>query len=180
MIFNYLTNFSCDNQDIRLQIWDTAGQEEFDSMTRSYYRGAHMCVLVFSATDRHSFESLLAWKHKVKNECENDIMMVMVMNKMDLSDKFEVDRYEAEHVARMLGMKMFRTSVKNNSNIDQVFNYLVDEYMSSGQIKNKQVFHKSIASIGNKINYVLSSFLKLKFMLIIFKFCQLIKVYEVH
>jgi small GTP-binding protein len=120
-------------------------------MTRSYYRGAHMCILVCSATDRDSFESLLAWKHKVREECGAEILMVMVMNKMDLCGDFEVDRYEAEHVARMLGLRMFRTSVKNNSNIDQVFNYLVDEYMmSAGRMRNGQMFHKSLVSIGKQ------------------------------
>lgn len=47
-------------------LWDTAGQEEFDAITKAYYRGAQACVLAFSTTDRDSFEAAHSWKLKVK------------------------------------------------------------------------------------------------------------------
>lgn len=56
-----------DGEDIRLMLWDTAGQEEFDAITKSYYRGAQACVLAFSSTDRMSFEAIKNWKLKVSN-----------------------------------------------------------------------------------------------------------------
>lgn len=46
-------------------LWDTAGQEEFDAITKAYYRGAQACVLAFSSTDRSSFEAIHSWKVKV-------------------------------------------------------------------------------------------------------------------
>lgn len=46
-------------------LWDTAGQEEFDAITKAYYRGAQACVLAFSTTDRMSFEAVKEWKMKV-------------------------------------------------------------------------------------------------------------------
>lgn len=56
----------CDGEDVRLMLWDTAGQEEFDAITKAYYRGAQACVLAFSSTDRSSFEAIRSWKMKVK------------------------------------------------------------------------------------------------------------------
>ena len=50
------------NVDVNLQIWDTAGQEQFQALGFSYYRGANCCVLVFSVADRKSFESLSMWR----------------------------------------------------------------------------------------------------------------------
>lgn len=47
-------------------LWDTAGQEEFDAITKAYYRGAQACVLAFSTTDRMSFEAVKDWKMKVR------------------------------------------------------------------------------------------------------------------
>lgn len=47
-------------------LWDTAGQEEFDAITKAYYRGAQACVLAFSTTDRDSFEAIHSWKIKVR------------------------------------------------------------------------------------------------------------------
>lgn len=54
-----------DGEDVRLMLWDTAGQEEFDAITKAYYRGAQACVLAFSTTDRDSFEAAHSWKLKV-------------------------------------------------------------------------------------------------------------------
>ena len=47
-----------DGEDVRLMLWDTAGQEEFDAITKAYYRGAQSCVVAFSLTDRKSFEAV--------------------------------------------------------------------------------------------------------------------------
>lgn len=58
-------NSRIDGEEVRLMLWDTAGQEEFDAITKAYYRGAHACVLAFSTTDRDSFLALHSWKLKV-------------------------------------------------------------------------------------------------------------------
>lgn len=50
---------------VRLMLWDTAGQEEFDAITKAYYRGAQLCVLTFSTVDRASFLAVRHWKKKV-------------------------------------------------------------------------------------------------------------------
>lgn len=84
MIFNYLHRI--DSEDVRLMLWDTAGQEEFDAITKAYYRGAQACVLAFSTTDRASFETVNDWKKKVENEC-GEVPTVIVQNKIDLADR---------------------------------------------------------------------------------------------
>ena len=65
-------------------LWDTAGQEEFDAITKAYYRGAQACVVAFSTTDRASFDAVQKWKKKVEDEC-GAIPMVLVQNKIDLA-----------------------------------------------------------------------------------------------
>lgn len=69
-------------------LWDTAGQEEFDAITKAYYRGAQACVVAFSTIDRSSFEAVRKWKSKVEEECGGvgmgNIPMVLVQNKIDL------------------------------------------------------------------------------------------------
>lgn len=62
--------FRLDGEEVRLMLWDTAGQEEFDAITKAYYRGAQACVLAFSTTDRDSFEAAHSWKLKVKGPQE--------------------------------------------------------------------------------------------------------------
>ena len=66
-------------------LWDTAGQEESDAITKAYYQGAQACVLVFSTTDRESFEAISSWREKVVAEV-GDIPTALVQNKIDLLD----------------------------------------------------------------------------------------------
>ena len=62
------------------------GQEEFDAMTKAYYRGAVACIVAFSTTDRESFGAVEKWINKVENEC-GTIPMVLVQNKIDLIER---------------------------------------------------------------------------------------------
>ncbi len=88
---NFLIIFSASGEDVRLMLWDTAGQEEFDAITKAYYRGAQACVIAFSTTDRASFDAVKKWKRKVEDECGH-IPMVLVQNKIDLMHESQVDR----------------------------------------------------------------------------------------
>ena len=86
------------SEDVRLMLWDTAGQEEFDAITKAYYRGAQACVVAFSTTDRASFDAVLRWKSKVEDECGGGcgvggrLPMVLVQNKIDLMHQAVVSR----------------------------------------------------------------------------------------
>lgn len=112
-----------DGEEVRLMLWDTAGQEEFDAITKAYYRGAQACVLAFSTTDRDSFEAAHSWKLKVENEC-GEIPTVIVQNKIDLIDQSVVNPEEADLLARALGCRLLRTSVKEDINVAAVFRHL--------------------------------------------------------
>merc|ERR1719483_446618 len=115
-------------EDMRLMLWDTAGQEEFDCITRAYYRGAQACVLAFSCVDRESFKSVGKWKRKVEEEWGN-IPMVLVMTKMDLLYRAEVYSFEVEKLSRNLGIRLVKTSVKENLNVHKVFYHLANEHL---------------------------------------------------
>ena len=116
---NYSHNMAVDGVEVCLQLWDTAGQEEFDCITRAYYRGAQACVLAFSCVDRESFKCVPKWKKKVEEECGN-IPMVLVMTKLDLLYRAEVDSFEVEKLSRQLGIRLIKTSVKENINVHKV------------------------------------------------------------
>lgn len=80
------------DQTVKFMLWDTAGQEEFDAVTRRYYRGAGACVVAFSTTDRNSFEAIAKWIDKVTQEC-GEISMVLIQNKVDLIDQTVVETW---------------------------------------------------------------------------------------
>lgn len=115
-------------EDLRLMIWDTAGQEEFDSLTKAYYRDAEACVVAFSTIDRDSFEAVESWIKKVEDEVGR-IPMVLIQNKVDLIDDAAMSKEEAEALAERIKLKFYRTSVQENYNVDEVFTYLSELYV---------------------------------------------------
>lgn len=72
---------------VKLQIWDTAGQESFRSITRSYYRGAVVALLVFDVTKRETFETLDSWLRETRNNSNGTITIVLIGNKIDLEQE---------------------------------------------------------------------------------------------
>lgn len=69
---------------IKIQIWDTAGQESFRSITRSYYRGSIGALLVYDVASRASFESVVKWITEIQQYGNDKIIIVLVGNKIDL------------------------------------------------------------------------------------------------
>lgn len=119
-----------DEEDVRIMLWDTAGQEEFDTITREYYRGAQAVVLAFSTIDRDSFDAVEQWQKKVRAEV-GTIPMVLVQNKIDLVDQAKVTPTETEALAKKLKLKFYRTSVKDDLNVSDVFRYLASKYLKA-------------------------------------------------
>ena len=72
------------SNNIKLQIWDTAGQESFRSITRSYYRGAICALLVYDITRRNTFQNLVRWLEEMLEHAYNRMTIVLVGNKKDL------------------------------------------------------------------------------------------------
>lgn len=87
-------------------------------MTKVYYRGAQGCLIVFSTTDRKSFDAVEKWKKKVEYEC-GYIPMVLVQNKIDLSYISMVSRESVQQLSKRLDLPLFVTSAKKNINIDE-------------------------------------------------------------
>ncbi|XP_034377537.1 ras-related protein Rab-23 [Arvicanthis niloticus] len=138
------------DEDVRLMLWDTAGQEEFDAITKAYYRGAQACVLVFSTTDRESFEAISSWREKVVAEV-GDIPTALVQNKIDLLDDSCIKNEEAEGLAKRLRLRFYRTSVKEDLNVNEVFKYLAEKHLQKlkQQItEDPEQTHSSCNKIG--------------------------------
>lgn len=69
---------------LKLQIWDTAGQECFRSITKIFYRGAHVVILSYSILQGASFENLTSWLKEVRTQCSPDVMLFLLGNKLDM------------------------------------------------------------------------------------------------
>jgi len=120
-------------EEVTFLLWDTAGQEEYDALTRTYYKGAGACILAFSTTDKDSFDAIESWYKKVQDECGN-IVMVLVQNKVDLMDEACMDARDVEFLAKKLRLKLYRTCVKDDLNVSEVFQHLGAEFVRSGGV----------------------------------------------
>ena len=101
--FEFLTfNAKIEDKNIKLQIWDTCGQEMYKSLISNFYRNASLAtILVYSKTDRNSFDNLAMWIKDIKNNTEQDMPILLAGNKNDEEkDKIEVNKEEAEEKER--------------------------------------------------------------------------------
>lgn len=114
------------NTVYKLQIWDTAGQEAFRSITKSYYRGTIGCLMVYDVTNRTSFESLEFWILDLKKYCDPNTVITLVGNKSDLADR-QVSTEEGNIFAAKHGIGFFETSAKTGDKITDCFVDVVEQ-----------------------------------------------------
>jgi small GTP-binding protein len=104
---------------IKLQIWDTGGQERFSYVRPLYYKGAMGGLVVFDVTQVESFQNLPKWFDEVKKNRGN-IPLVLVGNKVDLPDR-KVNAERAREIAKKNGLQYLETSAKTGESVDKVF-----------------------------------------------------------
>lgn len=90
-----------DGSPVKLQIWDTAGQESFRSITRSYYRGAAGALLVYDITRRETFNHLSAWLEDAREHANENMTVMLIGNKSDLASKRAVSVEEGVRATRV-------------------------------------------------------------------------------
>lgn len=122
---------------MKLSLWDTAGQETYKSITRSYFRGASGALLVFDISRKNTFLSATSWLHDLRQIAEEGIVVVLVGNKSDLApastvsstttdadaqNKRQVTREEAEAWCAANGvMQYVETSAKSGEGVERAF-----------------------------------------------------------
>lgn len=120
-----------EQKKMKLSLWDTAGQETYKSITRSYFRGASGALLVFDISRRSSFDSVTAWLSDLKQFAEEGIVVILVGNKSDLAsqstdieggNKRAVTQEEAEEWCRREGVVRYvETSAKSGEGVERAF-----------------------------------------------------------
>ena len=110
-----------DGQRVNVQIWDTAGQEKFRSLSPIYFRNSSAAIVVFSLTNRSSFRDLDEWILFFLQHAGNQARVFIVANKSDLIEEFEVSTDEARAWAETNGYPFYLTSAKTAAGVDDLF-----------------------------------------------------------
>ena len=121
--FEFLTfNVRIDGKVIKLQIWDTCGQEIYRSLISSFYRNASLAMMVYAINSKESFSHIETWLKEVKLQSNPDIKIFLVGNKADLEESRVVDFEEAKKYANEHDFDYVNeTSAKNGFNVKEVF-----------------------------------------------------------
>jgi small GTP-binding protein len=116
---------------IKTQIWDTAGQDRFRSITNSYYRGVHGIIISYDITNKQSFVNIERWMRNVKDFVSDNAVKILIGTKSDLEEKRKVSKKELEDLANELDMKYIETSAKDNKNVDELFIIICKEILNN-------------------------------------------------
>ena len=109
------------NTDYLVQIWDTAGQENFRSVTRAYYKASAVAMVVYDITKEDSFEHIQSWLRDCKELAPKTVLLVLIGNKIDLEDQRVISKERGENLARENGMMFFETSALNGNGVEEAF-----------------------------------------------------------
>ncbi|XP_044835623.1 ras-related protein Rab-26 isoform X1 [Mauremys mutica] len=112
---------------VKLQIWDTAGQERFRSVTHAYYRDAHALLLLYDVTNRASFDNIQAWLTEIHEYAQQDVVLMLLGNKVDSTQDRVVKREDGEKLAKEYGVPFMETSAKSGLNVDLAFTAIAKE-----------------------------------------------------
>lgn len=112
---------------VKLQIWDTSGQERFRTITSSYYRGAHGIFVVYDTTDQGSFNNVKQWLQEIDRYACDSVSKMLIGSKADLATQKAVDFYVAKEFADSLSIPFMEVSSKTNSNVFEAFARITTE-----------------------------------------------------
>lgn len=114
------------DRTMRFQLWDTAGQERFRSLIPSYIRDSSVAIVVYDITNKVSFDQTTKWIHDVRKERGNNVIIMLVGNKVDLDNLREVSIDLALEKAKEMGTLLIETSAKIGYNVKQLFTKVGD------------------------------------------------------
>ncbi len=125
-----------DGKKIKLQLWDTVGNDRYRSLTTAYFRGAQGVMVVYDITKERSFNSLTEWCRQIEEYASPDVSTMIIGNRCDLELQREVSKERGQQVAAQFGLKFFEVSPKTGQNVMEAFMTMVREV--SSRLESKQ------------------------------------------
>ena len=142
---------------IKLQIWDTCGQEMYRSLVQGFYRNTALTLLIYAIDDQKSFDDVDEWIKDIRNNTEKTVPIFLVGNKYDLADRI-INKKSGEELAKQKELKYFcEASAKTGFNVDNIFieiaKFLYKEHLKlKGKIPQKKIKMEIDKNIGEEDN----------------------------
>ena len=142
-------------KNIKLQIWDTAGQDRFRAITKNYYKGANGIILIYDVTSQKTFDNVKNWVTQIREEASKDVIVYLCGNKIDKKEFRVINNEDGVKMAQEFGFPFHETSAKEGININETFEDLVekiDSVYSKLDIKIKKTKKNKIFNANNRNN----------------------------
>ena len=115
-----------DDTKMKMQIWDTAGDERFKGITTAYYRGAMGILVVYDMTKEQSFLNITNYIQSIRANASDNVHWILIGNKCDLVDDLFTPKQRGKELADKYGVKFFATSAKSDTNVLEAFGSVVE------------------------------------------------------
>ena len=155
---NYFSTFGIDTKfknvkldngcEIKFKIYDTAGQERFKSISQNYIKKANGILLMYSISDKASFNNIENWMTNIKENSGNKNAIVLIATKCDLNEERVVSKESGEALAKQFGINFYDTSSKSNINIKEAFFDIAGQIIEKN--KGKKLFNNNLELQQNK------------------------------
>ena len=136
-IENYITTIGLDyklktvkldsGKSIKVQLWDTAGQDKYRTIAKNYYKGSHGILLLYDITKQSSFDNIREWVRDIKEEVSEKAIIFLIGNKIDMDEQRKITKEKGEELAEEYKIPFFEASAKSGENVDEVFKALYNK-----------------------------------------------------
>ena len=149
--------FKTEKKVLKLQIWDTAGQENFKSITKIFYRGTHCVFLAYDVTRENTFQNALKWLTEVRQNSGSDVIVFLVGTQVDKEEDRVVTVEQAQEFVEKHNLDYFiETSSKSNLNIEKLFIVAAQKLYVKYKVSSMLGDTKSIMSGDSGSNFTLA------------------------
>ena len=150
-------NLKLDDKIIKLQIWDTCGQELYRSLITNFYRNSSLAVMVYAINNRESFENIDVWLKELRTHSNPDTKVFLIGNKVDLEEERVIKREQGEEYSKENKFNIFmEASAKSGFNAQQIFveaaRILYEDYLKYKRNDSVGTFKPINENNNQKIN----------------------------
>ena len=134
---NYITTIGLDyklknvkldsGKTIKVQLWDTAGQDKYRTIAKNYFKGSHGILLLYDITKQSSFNNIREWIQDIREEVSPKAIIFLIGNKIDLADQRKISKEKGIELAEEYKLPFFEASAKSGENVDEVFKALYNK-----------------------------------------------------
>ena len=147
------TSIQIDGKSIKIQLWDTAGQEKFRAMTKNLYLKSQGIIILFDITNETSFINLKNWMSQIKESCGEDIPILLVGNKIDLEDNRVINKERAMEYANNENIEYIEVSSKTGENINKALTSLLQKILKRDDSNSNFSFTLDAGTVKKKTKH---------------------------